>query len=405
MSDVCSREERKVVSQRSALKSRWLVGSSSRSRSQRTKRAAARQTRTRQPPESVLTGCWRITASMPNPSRICVARASAESAERACRASSVAPSCLLSAGSVAGSAPSAPVAASSSARLRCSTRSSTSAFITVCSGVAASSSTPSCRTCTTRSTSGKPTRSYAEMALSSVVFPAPFWPSSPYLRPPDSRSEALSSSGRPSGASSVKFFTCTSREALRLVARARMYFLTAASASASSSATTASASVSAAARSASRLLSTSGASEPLPSPPPRGAGALAASMCVFPNCAELSVLPAPPMPPPKPRISSTTREGTSASSSASTIGAPSTLLASATSALGVSPPSAPAPPGSSPERCSSTSSLSQSPSTSSGAHSSKPLTSSSSVSTRVASATSRCTPARSGSSAATVSAR
>lgn len=63
-----------------ALRSRWLVGSSSRSRVGSRKRARASDTRIRQPPEKLLVGLSCIDLENPRPANILRARGSAESA-------------------------------------------------------------------------------------------------------------------------------------------------------------------------------------------------------------------------------------------------------------------------------------------------------------------------------------
>ena len=87
-----------------ASRSRWLVGSSSSSRSERAISACARLRRMRQPPEKLATGCARSHAAKPRPASSDAARARARVAVRwprsgrAARATS-SPSCDCSAAS------------------------------------------------------------------------------------------------------------------------------------------------------------------------------------------------------------------------------------------------------------------------------------------------------------------
>ena len=77
----------RISSQSDASRSRWLVGSSSRSRSGLANSAVASATRMRQPPENSCTGRACAASSKPRPARMAAARAGAASAPIARRRS------------------------------------------------------------------------------------------------------------------------------------------------------------------------------------------------------------------------------------------------------------------------------------------------------------------------------
>ena len=219
------------ISQSTAGKSKWLVGSSSRRRSHGTNSAAARLARIRQPPERLLSGAAIIGRENWSPARIVAARASAVSvassarrvsasarrlARRAATFSFVFSAFALSSSARAalggGSAAARATAARYSSTRLVSTRASRSNPSTVCSAERLRSSVGSCSTCTTFRCAGKPVTPYDAIAFSRVVLPVPLRPTSPYLRPSLSRSGESSMRALPFGASRIMLRTATSRE-------------------------------------------------------------------------------------------------------------------------------------------------------------------------------------------------
>mmetsp|Transcript_44412 Transcript_44412/g.141326 ORF Transcript_44412/g.141326 Transcript_44412/m.141326 type:complete len:310 (+) Transcript_44412:1199-2128(+) len=189
---VFSRDFKNSSNQVTACTSKWLVGSSNKSKSGCTKRDCARAMRMRQPPLNSFVGRRWSSPEKPRPERITAARASASSelssSRRSYTSMRVTPLTFNS----------CPLPSSSMWSMACSWRSSHSRSLSARRTVPStdvSSPTISCSTCIMRMCFGIGTLpSCSAMDRRRVLLPTPFRPMRPYLWPSVSLSVALYSS-------------------------------------------------------------------------------------------------------------------------------------------------------------------------------------------------------------------
>mmetsp|Transcript_15782 Transcript_15782/g.31132 ORF Transcript_15782/g.31132 Transcript_15782/m.31132 type:complete len:209 (-) Transcript_15782:3-629(-) len=189
MTTVRSHSVRKDSSQVHANTSRWLVGSSSSSRSGLTKSACARDIRILQPPENSLVGCLIMSGSKPRPERITAALLSALSLSNSSSRSYTSCSEMPASSSV-----------TTSSHRSFSIFSSHSLSLSACrivSSALRSSPRHSCSTWITYMNFGTSTCLHAT-ARKNVDFPTPLRPTMPYFVPYVSFStpRSISSSSR-----------------------------------------------------------------------------------------------------------------------------------------------------------------------------------------------------------------
>mmetsp|Transcript_3545 Transcript_3545/g.10335 ORF Transcript_3545/g.10335 Transcript_3545/m.10335 type:complete len:279 (+) Transcript_3545:686-1522(+) len=171
--------DRKSSNHSTASRSKWFVGSSSNNKSGARKRALAKETRMRHPPDNRLTGPSIISSENCKPMRICLTCASADSAPEA---SSSAPTCAnlshnLANSSARSSSPNASSLAIKSFSSRVNLVRSASAKSTS-STTLRSLADASCETSATVQPAGMGSLLVAR-CFSNVVLPMPFGPSKP----------------------------------------------------------------------------------------------------------------------------------------------------------------------------------------------------------------------------------